>query len=227
MNAYAITAFHRPHDLPNLLENFRRQIFQNKYLIIIKNGKDVADLQPILQQNELLLTSDIGHQSNAKNVAIDWIGHNDPIGAVITMDADDYYAPSYMPEIVWQLGNYPHDIVGKHTHLVSTDTLGTILYTHPVPWYLHGATLSWMYSDNIRFKFFDKKFGEDFDLVRRFPGEKITTSPWNYRYIRKHYGRDHTWDGTDYQIKNSNTCPQQIQDVILKQMTVFNCGISF
>ena len=61
---YVITAFSRPQFYNNIIENFKRQTFQNKHLIIVENGSAIG-----VAKDGTILNS-VSHVGSAKNTAL-------------------------------------------------------------------------------------------------------------------------------------------------------------
>ena len=89
---YAIVPFSRPDMLENVKNNFVRQKFLDKKLIIVENGPAIGACKKYNFQPDILLTSD-AHQSHAKNTAINELNKRGG-GFWTTLDDDDWYGKS-------------------------------------------------------------------------------------------------------------------------------------
>ena len=116
---WVIVPFSRPENLPRVLENFARQKFPFKKLVLVLNGRAKrhwAEMRIEVQWAEVL-TSDT-HQSDAKNTALHEIRKNGG-GFTVVMDDDDWYGPQFLTEAAGYARTY--DIIGKARHFVSAD----------------------------------------------------------------------------------------------------------
>ncbi len=116
---WVIVPFSRPENLPRVLENFARQRFPLKKLVLVANGRareQWAKTRGAAHWAEIL-TSD-AHQSDAKNTALHEIRKHGG-GFTVVMDDDDFYGPQYLTEACGYAKTY--DVIGKARHFVSVD----------------------------------------------------------------------------------------------------------
>jgi glycosyltransferase involved in cell wall biosynthesis len=188
---YVIVPFHRPHDAPLVLENFRRQTYPRKHLIIVENGAGIGTWQDGPGVT-VLQTSPPG-QSLAKNTAIDYIRRIGGTYASV-FDSDDYYGPGYLAEQAQWMESYP--IVGKNQHFISTDA-GMFLLNP----YSHSGLYDWCNGGSQTFNvhqvpyFRDQKTGEDVLFCHdttRAGGQLYISTPYGYLYNRTGVG--HTYE---------------------------------
>lgn len=196
---WAIVPLHRSGDLPTVIANTHRQRSRVR-LVIIENGDAVGACAQARFTPDLLLTSE-KHQATARNVALDEIRKRGG-GVFLTMDADDWYGPRYVEEIV---ANAHHaDIIGKRRHLVRFPD-GLYLFdvrgaNKPTTW-LHGACLAGRTEDAIPFPLRD--VGEDTawcEGMRSFGAKMFATSAREYIYNRA--GTDHTWKANPVMVRH-------------------------
>jgi hypothetical protein len=109
-----IVPFSKPEFKNNTIENFKRQIYKDKKLIIIENGDGVDSFR----DSEYIILSSGKHQSLAKNEGIDWIKKNGG-GWWTVFDSDDYYGPNYLEEISQNLNK--SEVIGKHDRFIKTE----------------------------------------------------------------------------------------------------------
>lgn len=217
MRCFIITPFSRPEFISNVLDNFRCQNYPKKTLILVENGPAIGTFPRNTGENIVVLESE-HHQSIARNQALDWIKENyvGPHSCWLNQDDDDRYGPSYCPEAVWFMRQYPDHITGKRRHWVQTKTMGTFLYRHPQNNYLHGATLG---SCSFEHRYpTDVAIGEDFKLVNLFGDKTVSSSINHYVWIRRDYGRAHTFSGNDYLIYHTGRIKDSVSNELYKQV---------
>jgi len=101
-----IVPFSRPQFLDNVTDNFKRQNYPDKKLIVVENGEGIG----FFANTGCTVLSSGCHHALAKNEAITWIKRNGG-GWWVTMDDDDYYGPNYVTEVVENISNA--DVLGK------------------------------------------------------------------------------------------------------------------
>jgi hypothetical protein len=108
----------RPGNLGLIAENFLRQRFQEKSLLIVENGPAVgASASMHLPFGTCIITSD-HNISLAKNTGLDEIRKRGG-GFVAIMDDDDWYGPDYLDEAAGWARSY--DVIGKNRHFLNMD----------------------------------------------------------------------------------------------------------
>ena len=95
---WVVVPFYRECNLKTVIENFKRQTFINKRLIIVENGIAIGSCERAGFKPDLLLTSET-HQAIAKNTALDEIKRRGG-GYWTTFDDDDWYGKHHVQEIV-------------------------------------------------------------------------------------------------------------------------------
>jgi hypothetical protein len=118
-HVWVIVPFSRPENLSRVIENFTRQKFPFKKLMLVANGRAREALEK--GQFEVrwadVLTSE-QHQSAAKNTALSEIRKRGG-GFTVVMDDDDYYGSQFLTEACGYARTY--EIIGKGRHFVSVD----------------------------------------------------------------------------------------------------------
>ena len=107
-----IVPFSRPQFFDNVVENFQRQTYPDKKLIVVENGEGIGYFQDL---GCIVLTSG-RHHALAKNEAINWMKRHDG-GWWVTMDDDDYYGPHYLAEVAENTSKA--DVLGKRDRFFS------------------------------------------------------------------------------------------------------------
>ena len=194
-----IVPFSRPAMLDNVINNFLRQHYSNKRLILVENGPAIGACIKKGVYPDLLLQSE-PHQSFAKNTALEELRK---IGGFwTTFDDDDYYGPSYLEELA-EFSNKA-TIIGKFSHFMLTTENALRLYLssreNRLTRFVHGPTISAWAEDSVDFKD-TGRWGEDNDWIDRMTlkGALVyATSRWNFVFQRSKH--QHTWLINDSQI---------------------------
>lgn len=201
-----IVCTNRAQFFDNILQNFNRQRYKVKELIIILNH-DSMNLQ--LYRNRVRKHADVTVYQVPERISL-----GQSLNAGITrarfpliakFDDDDYYSPYYLKEQVRELKRTQSDIVGKHSCLVYLGASKTLLVRSPSEKNKHvefvqGGTLLFKKGILKKVRFTDRSIGEDVTFLRqcRKRGFKTyATSPFNYVYHRRQNKQSHTWRATD------------------------------
>lgn len=197
-----IVPFSRPEHWQRVAQNFERQRFPGKKLIVVVNGPAHGSLASVRAAGVTFLSSG-PHQSLAKNTALAFIREQGG-GFFATMDDDDWYGPSYLDEIAGYAKSY--DVLGKQWHFVSlsegsTDPAEppTLIcsgdrYASRETGWLTGGTLSGWAERALDFPVLSS--GEDTrwcELMARRGARIFGLSPYHYLYRRNYAGARHTW----------------------------------
>lgn len=195
---WGIVPLHRPEDLPTVIANARRQsgFFR---LCVVENGAALGACKRAGFRPDLLLGS-VPHQSAARNVALHALRGR---GAFFfTMDADDWYGPGYLTELL--KNRRKADVVGKRRHLVLLRD-GLHLFdargANKTTAWLHGACIAGYADDAIDFP--TTAIGEDHAWcagMRQIGATLYATSARNYVYVRT--GSAHTWRSPDVMTRH-------------------------
>ena len=202
-----VTSTIRPECIHNIFNNYARQKWKMKELIIVVN-KDDMNISRYkkkalryknvriyrLQQNKYL--------ADCLNFATSIAKYS----YIAKFDDDDYYAPNYIPEAMRQFYRSPADVVGKRSCFFYFPYKSLLLYrkTSVRPYTkckrIAGATI--MYHKRVfrRVKFVKVRMGTDVRFIsaclRR--GLRVyTTSRYNFAAIRRRNRNSHTWNVPD------------------------------
>lgn len=201
-----IVCTNRPQFFDNILQNYNRQRYKGKELIIILNH-DSMNLQ--LYQNRVRNYANVSVYQVPESISL-----GQSLNAGITrarfpliakFDDDDYYSPFYLKEQVNGLRRTKSDIVGKHSCLVYLGASKTLLVRSPKEKnkyveFIQGGTLLFKREVLKKVRFTDRSIGEDVTFLRqcRNRGFKTyATSPYNYVYHRRQNKKSHTWRADD------------------------------
>ena len=209
----AVCATNKLHCKLNIINNYNRQTYENKMLIVIlnNNGFDIDEFDNLCQEhgttNYRVLQIDekkaLGH---CLNVAVD-ILHKLGCTYFTKFDDDDYYGEMYIGEMVNAFQKSGADVVGKPASLAyipERKGFYTLSRYHRCKQncfqnFIFGATISfpieYVVSNNIRFH--DTRpnaVDSDFlNKVRRIKGKIYATTKHNYIWIRHSNTDFHTW----------------------------------
>lgn len=190
-----ITCTIRPRFMDNVFENYARQDWDEKELIIILN-KDELDLQKWKEKAEkynnvaVYQLPEIKTLGECLNYGVDQSRH----GYIAKFDDDDYYSPYYIPQAMKAFIEEQADIVGKKTiynYFKKNQKLGLRSSIMPVG----GGTI--MFNKEIfkKVRFPPTNNGEDAKFLRRAKRHHFkiySTNPYNYVSIRAN-PLEHTW----------------------------------
>lgn len=203
-----ITCTNKKNKYQSILNNYNRQVYQKKELIIILNDNSLEiDKYKIDKQSNVKI-----FQLDQKitlgeclNFAVDKSKY--PI--ISKFDDDDYYAPKYLSDSIKALGYTNADIVGKSSTFVYFEKDNTLAIKNNnrdnrYVYRVEGSTLIFRKEilDDIRFK--PKNLGEDLEFCKDAikKGYKIYSSNiHHYLYIRNS-NNNHSWKiPNEYLIK--------------------------
>jgi len=201
-----IVCTNRPQYFNNILENYERQLYAKKELIIILN-KDNMSLQKFRSI-----------ASRINGVTLYQVPEKISLGQCLNcgiararfpliakFDDDDYYSPHYLKEQVREMHRTKSDIVGKHACLVYLAASKRLIIRspgeqHKFTSFVQGGTLLFKRKVLKHVRFPDKSLGEDVAFLRKSSqkGYKTySTSPFNYVYMRRKNKQGHTWKASD------------------------------
>ncbi|QSO49241.1 glycosyltransferase family 2 protein [Alicyclobacillus mengziensis] len=201
-----ITCTKRPGYTGNLLDNYSRQMWQKKELIVILNNDQLnlnryrQTAKPYENVSIYQLPQDWS-LGKCLNFAVSKTKYN----YVSKFDDDDYYAPRYISEIMQAFRRTEADIVGKltiYTYLKHRKLL-LLWYPKMENRYVNrvgGATITFKKSVFRFAKFPDASVGEDVRFQRRCRahGFKVySTSRYNFVSVRRPNSSGHTWKVSD------------------------------
>lgn len=183
------------------MENFHRQRFVNKRLLVVENGRAIGTFQ---SPSVAIIISSTSHVSAAKNAALAFIKAHGG-GFFTIMDDDDWYGPGYLDEIAGYARSY--DALGKQRHFTSlgddlTDSAPQLLLSHrihadldPASWFTGGTISAWA-ETALPYRAVP---AEDIDWCDRMSAQGLRLrglSTYHYLYRRSYAGAAHTWEQT-------------------------------
>lgn len=197
-----ITCTKRPECLHNLLENYARQNYRNKELIVILNhsnlklpeyqmaAKSYRNVRIYSKPEQLSLGSCL-------NYGVKVSKH----GLIAKFDDDDYYAPDYLNESVRLMIKTRADIVGKRAHFMQLAGQKALLHRYPnmanqwVP-LVQGATMlvKRHVFDQVAFPNQNRSECVKFCAACIARNYKIYSgSPYHFLANRRSNSNNHTW----------------------------------
>lgn len=204
---WCIVITDRAKSLSWALNNFYRQTYVDKKLLIVENGEAIGACERQGVKADRVITSE--HQvSAARNAGIYDIVDNGG-GWVTMMDDDDYYGPNYLQELAVWLQSGVADIYGKHRHFIAYGGNGMYLYNvknalRPTR-FVHGPTLAFRAEEALRYNLMDSGEEVEWGLRMTRLGFKIfATTIHNYLYLRKSDAEQHTWQANQLYIHRTS-----------------------
>ncbi len=218
--ASIVTATKRPHLLKQILENFSRQTYFNKELIVVVHGAEGAacEIPP-----ELAGSVRVIHVPAIVNLGFCLNeGIRQAAGDIwFKVDDDDYYGPHYIEDLVNAYRFSGADIVGKPTYLVYLEGAGqtvcrTVREARKRKFYNHrpnkvprltGATLSARRGVAGPFSL-RRRSGVDSEWTERMANEGKVLFSSDYLNFVVYRGADkshHTWTMADDRFLSSGT----------------------
>lgn len=190
-----IVSTNRPDQLSHVKEQFARQTYPNKELIILTHGFEVEEclFAPANASLGTCLNTLVSH-SNGKLVA--------------KFDDDDLYLPDYLLDQYLAMWDNHAEVVGKAANYIyfsSTNVLALrrAQTTNQFTRFVAGATLMAHKEVFEKFPFADVTRGEDTDFLRRLESAGVPVFSTNqFNFIVMRHGA-HTWSTADHLLAQS------------------------
>ncbi|WP_129595989.1 glycosyltransferase family protein [Anaerophilus nitritogenes] len=198
-----ITCTNKPHFMYNIFENYTRQKYPYKELIIILNNNHInlKDCTEEAKKYENISVFQIDEQKTLGE-CLNFAISQSKFDYISKMDDDDYYAKNYIIDLMNAFIYTDADVVGKHSYYVYFPDHNILALKFPntenqyTP-FVAGATLTFKKHifEKIKFSIY-KPAGCDseFLLDCKKNGLKIySTDRFNYVAFRRSDLDDHTW----------------------------------
>jgi len=207
IHVLVIAPHHRKRDTVNLLENFRRQRYPRKTLLVIENGELLDDSVCYPHPGDIdIRTVACGHthQSTARNVGLRVARQEFPGSYVVNMDSDDFYGPGYLDDHVDHAR--PGIVRAKRFGWVFTDDLGLVfLRGSQVDSHIEsgacGGTIGGFLPDLGEYPIVPASEEYGFLESCRAKGAEVRAlSPLHYLYVRSGSKNDHTYRGSTVKL---------------------------
>ena len=198
-----ITCTNQTNSIDTIINNFNRQDYPKKELIIIINNND-----------EIVLKDWKNRVKNLDNINVYKISEKISLGKCLNLgvskakygiiskfDDDDYYGPNYLSEVVRCFDFTRAKLIGKgctFVYLANTKLL-TIRNPHEENKYtnfVNGSTLTFKKEIFNKVSFKDITVGEDIEFCKECVKNNIliySCSRYNHAYIRYPSKNKHTW----------------------------------
>lgn len=194
---WVVVPFSRPENILRVFENFDRQAFRGKRLLIVENGPALGAVPGHIPC--VVISSD-PHPSHAKNEALSFIKRHGG-GFFTMMDDDDWYGPGYLDEVAGFAKTC--DGSGKPWHFVSLGEgipdpppqlflCHRLQANHDAQWLTGGAISGWA-ETALPFRAMP---AEDVDWSSRMiaqGGRLRSLSIYHYLYRRSYAGAKQAW----------------------------------
>ncbi len=196
-----ITCTNRPLFINYVFENYKRQLYNPKELIIILNNNDIDSIAVKKQaaNYEAIKVYQLD-ESLSLGVCYNFAVQQCHYEYIAKFDDDDYYAPLHLNESMRAFTYTEADIVGKHTRFIYFENSHRLMLyegiSHNYSTYVVGATMVFKRNvwDMVNFK--NLTVGEDSDFQEecRKQGFKIfSTDEYDYVTIRQKDINNHTF----------------------------------
>lgn len=207
-----LVSTNKPKYMDNIFDNYKRQIYKNKELIIILNNNDM-DINLWKKKAESYDNTRIFQIDENKDLSdcINFGVSQSSSDLIAKFDDDDYYGPNYLNEAVNAIISTKAGVVGKSKYYAYFEGIERIgirkggsenKYTN----YIHGPTLVMKRSIISKYKFKNMSHGADQRFLKDCLKNSIkvySTSSKNFIYNRHTSLKYHTW-----KIKNENFMKQ-------------------
>jgi len=208
-----ITCTKRRNCMENLLQNYSRQNFSRKELIVILNHDNLNVSEYIkaakaYKQVRIYSLPGFISLGTCLNFGVRVSKYN----RIAKFDDDDYYAPDYLTDSMRTMVKTGADIVGKRAHYMYLNGENKLLLRYPAREnqdvsLVQGATLLVKRHVFDKVGFPDRNRGEcvKFCSDSAAKGLKIYSgSRYNFLAIRRKDSKDHTWTVSDRQLLARN-----------------------
>jgi len=207
-----IAATNKEKYIDNIFKNYKRQLYENKELIIILNNNkiNIDKCRQKAAQYAAVKVFQIEERQDLSD-CINFGVSKSSFDLIAKFDDDDYYGPYYLTEAIYAIKNSKAGVVGKskyYAYFEDIKKIGLRKYgiENSYTGYIHGPTLVIKRNIFNRFKFKNMPHGADQRFLKDCKENKIkiySTSRKNFMYFRHKSLQDHTW-----KIKNSNFMKQ-------------------
>jgi len=204
-----ITSTIRPEFMENVFENYSRQNYDRKELIIIlnKNSMEIHLWKEKAKQYINISIFQIDEEVSLGE-CYNFCVEKSKYDYIAPFDDDDYYAPNYLKDIIEAFKISNADVVGKRARYVYFESTGILYisgsrYENSYVSHIDGPTLSFNKKifDRVQFKNIACGIDVEFcnDCIAN--GIKIySTNRFNHVYIRHSSSHDHTWKIDDKKL---------------------------
>ncbi len=208
-----ITSTKRLENIENVFDNYNKQKWRRKELIIIIN-RDETNIEKYRKKARKYKDVTVYQLPENKSLGecLNFGVDNAKYDYVAKFDDDDYYAPHYLTESMRTFQNTNADIVGKYTYYVYLEGSNLLLLRSPknenkFVSSLPGATMVIKKEVFNKVRFPDRNLGED----SKFCGDcgklgfkMFSGGRYNFVAVRKKNAKGHTWPISDQKLVSSS-----------------------
>ncbi|MCE3204033.1 glycosyltransferase family 2 protein [Paenibacillus sonchi] len=204
-----ITCTNRQGFLKNLFNNYSRQHYPKKELIIVVNNNKIP-LAPYQHLAKRLRNVRIYRvpERFSLGACLNYAVNKSKYSYIAKFDDDDYYARYYLTEALQVFQRTNADVIGKRAHYMYLRGSKTLILRFPPDENrsvasLPGATLVIKRSVFNQVHFPDQSVGEDdrFCITSRRKGYKVySAGRYNFVAIRRKNSSNHTWIISDKEL---------------------------
>ena len=199
----------RPENVSRCLDNFKKQTYPNKELVLILNNAEF-DLNAIREHTDLIPNVRVLHVDERTTLG-DCLNRGVEVASgkyIAKMDDDDHYGERYLSDSVLAASFSDAEVVGKGMHFVYLEAPGTTALLEKTPehtftFFVRGATL-FIRNDVVRDISFDSisiKEDTNFQRTAARAGCKIYSADrFNFMQVRTRRLSDHTTQTPDAEL---------------------------
>lgn len=212
----------REKSLKNVFDNYTRQLYTSKEMIIVlnDNNMNLQKWRNEAKKHKNIMVYQLDEKVSAGN-CLNFAVSKAKYDIIAKFDDDDYYGPKYLLGIVeaFQLTNA--DVVGKATSFVYFKKSKTLAIRHPKKenkyvFHMDGPTMSIRKHvfDKIKFRNISKEVDAYFSKDCITNGYKIySTDRFHHVYIRQESPNDHCWKISDEEhLKMCDIIDDNVED---------------
>ena len=215
MTIWMISGLHDSRWLENIVDNYARQTYEEKNLVLIENGNGLGRAA----DDARLVGGDDSHDrvegvvvmqsgpgpAQPLNAALLWLRtHAAPNDWFAKCDSDDYYGPEYLNSITRAI-EAGADYAGRSSlYIRTTDNRLWYVEGNPDAYVFHGPTIAGKITSSCDFPVVND-WGEDAEwcLQMRAAGRVPCVLPAEGVCYQRWGNYCHTWPCTDFEIRTS------------------------
>lgn len=199
-----ITCTNKPKYMQNVFENYNRQSFKDKELILVLNNNkmDIEKWTKEAKKYDNMTVFQIDERKTlgyCLNFGIEKAKYD----IIAKFDDDDYYGPKYLSQSI--KGFKFADVIGKYTTYVYFQNSKILAIRNPkrdnrYVYRIEGPTLMFKREIFDKIKFADKSLGEDIQFCKDCTKNGIkmyAIDKYNFVYIRHGSTDKHAWNIKD------------------------------
>ncbi|WP_242863232.1 glycosyltransferase family protein [Caloranaerobacter ferrireducens] len=215
-----ITCTKRFDFISNIIENFNRQKYVKKELIIILNNNNInlCEAEQIAKQYENIRVFQLNEEISSGE-CLNFGIEQSKFEIISKFDDSDYYAPDYLVDIINAYSYTDAEIIGKCSYYIYFEDSKILAIKHPnnenmYTKFIKGSTLTFKKEIFNKVKFPNKSSNEDIQFLKNCINNSFkiySTDRFNYVYIRHNCTNEHTW-----KIQNKD---------LLKECIIINSNI--